>query len=211
MMAMRVVRPTTRPRRRAVRTLLVLAGCCLALLLSACSSVTFQSTFDKDGTARHQVTFVFDRDNLLPADISRIELGLNSAMTRATNDGFAVQRISTSSEIGLRVMGNSIDATDTHLCFFQRAFVHPRQEPFFDKNACWNQRSSSAQASCACSSLQHRKPPNVTKTSTLPSLTRSCCSLQNHNILSLLHPFGEGMHAKIVGIISCSWMSRGHR
>ncbi len=101
------------PRRRKPRVLTLLLGCCLALLLSACSSLTFQSTFDKEGTARHQATFVFDRANLLPQDISRIERGLNGAITRATNDGFDVQRISTSSEIGLRVTGSSMDALDT--------------------------------------------------------------------------------------------------
>lgn len=91
----------------------LLLSCCLAVLLSACSSLTFQSSFDKDGTVRHQATFVFDRENLLPQDISRIERGLNSAITRATNDGFSVTRISTSSEIGLRVVSPTMEALDT--------------------------------------------------------------------------------------------------
>lgn len=81
-----------------------------ALLLTSCSTVTFGSRFNEDGSASHQLTVVIQRSSILAGDLSRVERELATAEQLAREDGFAVDRLDDPTRLGLRVTSTTRDS-----------------------------------------------------------------------------------------------------
>jgi hypothetical protein len=96
---------------RPVRTVLVviLAG----LMMSGCVTADFGSTFTAEGVATHSLTVLFQRGGIADLDLRRLERQLEAAEARASADGYTVEPISTSSQLGIRISGTTRDVADT--------------------------------------------------------------------------------------------------
>lgn len=88
-----------------------LLGC--TMLMSACNTVDFDSTFNADGSATHTLVVVFKRGLVPDAEMRRLERQIDAAEQRAQQDGYTTERIDSETEIGIRVSGTTQNAFDT--------------------------------------------------------------------------------------------------
>jgi hypothetical protein len=84
----------------------------LALLLSGCARLEIGSEFREDGSATHSIMVVFERGALDDAALTRVQQQIDVAERQARDNGYATERINTTSDLGLRVTSVTKDGAD---------------------------------------------------------------------------------------------------
>lgn len=97
---------------RAKRLLYLLAFVFATLLLSACGSARFSSTFAEDGTASHSLEVAFQRASIIQRDQTTLLQEIDDAVLRAEAAGLTIRRINTNDMIGVRLSSTTENAVD---------------------------------------------------------------------------------------------------
>jgi hypothetical protein len=92
---------------------LTLLATLIGVLLAGCTTVTATSTFEVNGDATHSLALVVPRDAVPQDDMSNLQHALDEAAERAAEDGLTVQRVDTSTQLGIHISSSTKEAVDT--------------------------------------------------------------------------------------------------